>query len=474
MDDIIQGQCQSAIVQKLSETEHNVKRFTYDIPDNAPIHSNQKEEITYYVGDDSATGIVRFRVPRRGYLNRMWLKVRTEQTFKQDYIAEKGRGCETFAHFFVSASLFIGGKRVETLYPESVMYNATTHSSAASQHVMRGLTGIRSDDASVPMGFDFGKPHNFTVGDKATGNADFIIPLEFSMFKYFKDSLDTNFIAPVEVEFEKKQVIRFQQPTDKTFSTLVCKYHNFMNHFRTNVRNANFPRETTSYLLTTARLLDETPIRKDLFIDGTTAATPPGNQIKSASYTFKVNDFKDVSDMLISFTRPALETLDYQGEFQTGYGFAEYVRVTLKANGRTILDKYHHELVKPNFNIPSQYMPDMVKPEKLLMDFGDPDLFEGNLGVPGGTSYFLSKNYFDAHRPGPPLLIVPLKMFATDEFYSGALNMKSLTNVEITVESNSFIDNLDIPEDHEGMIPRIVLLSKSIARLDTKTGIVSV
>ena len=477
MDTIIQSQCQSAIVQKLSETEHNLKRFTKDIPDNAPIMSHETAEIKPYIGDVSQrTGTVRFKVPRRGYLNRMWLKVRAEASHEFEtsnaitYRSQKGRGCEKFLNFFESASLFVNGKRVETLLGESVIYNSLTHNWLVSHHLMRGLTGFRHIYASGEPGLEFGKPNEFSVGsgDLDNASADYLVPLEFSMFRFFKDSIDTNFIGNIEVEFVKREMKTLSVEGDKVYASLVCKYHNVLNHFRTNLRNANFPKETSSFLLTDSeRLLSEPTFVNGTAIDG----------FNNGIYTFSVPNLNDVSDIMVTFSRPNIDqNTAYQGEYQPGWSAYGYLKFTLKANGVTLIDKFDHELVHPGYDVSGQNIPDLAKPELALISFGDYSL-EDSVYHSGTGPYDTAKEdlaFHYAHHT-TPFLLIPLQMFGTDEFYCGGINTQSLTNVEIILESTSFTSEGSTSSSaYTRMRPHVSFRTKSVARIDTKTGMVSV
>ena len=476
MDNIIQSQSQSAIVQKLSETEHNLKRFTKEIPDNAPIMSHQTVELNPYIGDVSEqSGTCRFRVPRRGYLNRMWLKVRAEATkHKPRYISDKGRGCEKFMNFFESASLFVGGKRVETLYGESIIYNSTTHHWDIAHHLVKGLTGMNHNEASGPPGFEFGKPNNYSV-DLGSGNgilphrnADYIIPLEFSMFRFFKDSMDTNFLGEIEIEFVKKHMIGQQLPGDRVYSSLVCKYHNFLNHFRTNVRNANFSKETSSFLLTNSVKITEIPTLEEETI------SPSGIQI--GTFTYQLQSLKDVTDILIAFRQEEIDNNAYHGEFSRGWGYEGRFSLKLKANGTTLIDKKGAELIYPDLNIHSQDVPDLVKPEVVRVSMGNYAI-EAHAYHSGTGPYDTATqtHFFRLEHKTTPIVIVPLKMFGTDEFYAGGINTESLTNVELILSSTSFATPGTLyGNDFTHCTPSVVLRTKTVGRIDTKTGTVAV
>jgi len=261
MDSIIQGQSQSALVQHLSEKEHHIKRFTHDIPDNSPVRSIQKVEVLPYVGrsDTQKEETYHFRIPRKGYLNRMWLKVRVASPTQEVLGLESmGRGIMRFGNFFEYASLFIAGKRIETLYPESVAYNAMTYKGVGGKNVIKGLCGLETSGLSVEPKFDFGRERQTNPSwETDSYGKDYLVPLDFSMFRFFKDSLDTNFLGSMEIEFKKREIVAIENPA--TYVKLICKYHNVLNNFRTNIRNANHSKDTTTKLITRTEQINETP-----------------------------------------------------------------------------------------------------------------------------------------------------------------------------------------------------------------------
>ena len=127
MDTTIQSLTQSAIIQSLGvNQEHSVKRFTHDIHDNAPYRSFSKSTTTPYVGSDRAESTLRFRVERKGYLNKIALRAVVHYSHASDKTFKTGKapGPEFFASFFTSASIYIGGNLIETLYPESILFKA--------------------------------------------------------------------------------------------------------------------------------------------------------------------------------------------------------------------------------------------------------------------------------------------------------------------------------------------------------------
>lgn len=464
MDGIIQGLTQSAIVQNLSEKEHNLKRFTHDIPDNSPFRSIQKVEVPSYVGTGSALNeTFRYRIPRRGYLNRMWLKCRIINNGHVN--AFHGRGITRFGDFFGSISLFVGGKRIETLYPESIAYNVMTYSSGSCQkNIIRAMAGLESngngDDFSRNLSFGYARKQ-FTFG---SGGIDFIIPLDFSIIRHFKDSLDTNFIQNMEIEF-KIQESEYQRLDFK--SRLVCKYHNLHNVFRTNVRNANHSKETTSKLITRSLRVESTPKFEKL-------SELSVHTHKPHRYTYTLPNIDDITEILVSFHRSAgAQTALFGGKYMSGPNVKHQMRFRLLVNDKVIVDKAHWELLESNVAAHSNSLGDKLDVSKALSNSGDPVEQDFFLRLSDGES----RNYTHTHRIdeyGSWLYVIPFSMFGSDEFYNGSLNAKSLGNVTLEIISEDFSDEPALTDFDVHSIPKVVLRHASLARIDNKTGLIDV
>ena len=476
MDTIIQGQTQSALVQKLSETEHNVKRLTHDIPDQAPLVSMQTLELEPYAGDiNDENTTFRFRVPRRGYLNRMFMKcfikTNTLVHHKFDPSTLKHSGMETFGIFFEYASLIVNGKRVETLYPESIMYNTSTHDSNIVKHLKVGLGGRRTHDVENQTSIEFS---NTNIKD-GTGYGDFkfLIPLEFSLFKFFKDSVDTNLIGNIEIEFKKKAMLGLKLPVPvahiETRTLLSCCYHNFKNTFRTNLRNANYKREVTSFLH-----VDSVPVPEGVYkeIEGLAIDT-------MGSYTFNLDGSQDISDIIVSFTQTHptfLASNNHNGEYSVAPGIESQLRFILRSNGKVLLDKNHYELINGLPELHSSQLQDYFKPSNAL---------SFNKFIAAHYIYRTDQDHANLYRGGPAtainypsysIMVIPFSLFGTDEFYNGVLSLKSLTNVELEIRGQDLLQaGANFSEaSFERTIPKVVLRTKSIARIDGKTGNVHV
>jgi len=258
MDTRIQSALQSGLVHELSKVPNNLKRFSHDIPDNAPYRSFDKAVVNPYSGninDPKAT--LCFRIPRLGYLNRIWLRVRLHMPntpFRQyvdpEVKGEKPRGAEFFASFFENAELFCGGKSLEVIYAENVLHEVFKHNGPASDMLQYGLKGLHSFDGEDDLGeLSFDTYHD-SGGVNLPTYANFLIPLNFSVFNFYKDSLDTGFLQELEVVFRKRAIRGMQEGYNAAYTrvSMACTYHNFHPHFKNQVRNANFTQEPSTLL----------------------------------------------------------------------------------------------------------------------------------------------------------------------------------------------------------------------------------
>ena len=259
MDDIIQSLVQSPILNALENVEHSTKRFTNDIPDNAPYRTIQKRILEASSGDRSDPGsTLRFNILRHGQLNKMYLKASlffpftpldsgATASFTQ---SSKSLDTSFFASFFTSASLYVGGKCVETMYPENIMAKAFQSSPSVRDTILYWLKGKMSDYGEDEVGdgaFDL------SVGDGGTrlekyGN--FMIPLDFSLFQFSKDALDTTMLQQCYVEVRKRAIRGFQTEVAgaTTKCQLICKYFNLEYFFKNQIRNTNFSKETSTLI----------------------------------------------------------------------------------------------------------------------------------------------------------------------------------------------------------------------------------
>ena len=257
MDNIIQGLNQSAIVQTLSELQHNVKRVVHDIPDNAPYRTLQKRVLQPTSGDRSdPNATLNFTIPRHGNLSRLYLKASLYFPYQPDVPGfsqsdnEKALGPHFFASFFTNASLFIGGRCVETLYPENILTRAYQANSDIVDNILFGLKGRWSEYNEEIVG----EGHEDLVSDGVAGKlqkyANFLIPLDFSIMRFCKDALDCNMLQKIHVEIKKRAVTGFQTESEGAYTRceLVCKYFNLDQIYRNHIRNTNFPPEGASLL----------------------------------------------------------------------------------------------------------------------------------------------------------------------------------------------------------------------------------
>lgn len=492
MDPVIQGLTQSAIVQKLSETEHNVKRFTHDIPDNAPYRSFDKVEVVPHMGTSHPDSTNYFKIPRRGYLNRMYLKV----IMRWDIGAEKNatflspgseqeHGAEFFANFFTSARLLIGGKCVETLYGENILYNAFTTKGGCGEGIARGLGGIKSQDDPELRGL----ADDFYQGTDEHHYFTFLIPLDFSIMKFHKDALDTLFLNEMEVVFEKRSLFGYQNVVTKpslddnrTVASLVCMYHNLHPHFKNQIRNTNFQRETSTLLTTGSYLVTELPKREEIAavpLDyGATPVIYGFPHYGRLTYDLQLDMF--ATDILITFRKesdlslygnPTIYEKETTGDIHAlpVTGRLTYIRFKLMANNRVLYDKQAHETIR-EIHTPSSLD---VQDQATLAQGHDSYNIVADALQAGGASLPLENPRSTIGRGGSSLYRIPLTLFDTDEFLNGGLDMKSLTNVRLIIENVDFFrDPFDVV--FKNFTASVVIRHKNVTRVDGKTGSVSV
>jgi hypothetical protein len=488
MDITIQSLTQSSIVQKLSEQEHAVKRFVHDLEDNAPYRSHSKIETPPYSGDSNKPdSTLRFRVDRRGYLNRLYIKARlffTEQPNETGALSNgtlpdaKPLGPEFFASWFTSASISIGGKIIETLYPENILFKAYQLKNPVAENVFRGLKGIMTDYSDVEAGegsFDL----NQDTGVDHPQYGNFMIPLDFSCMQFHKDALDTNFVAPIEIILRKRAVRAWQTITPAgayTRCNLVCKYHNVHNHWRTQIRNTNFSKTTTSLITNDSYLLLDSGLYEAV------AAVPqqvspyiPGHD-SFGRRTYKLDhlDFF-ATDILITFRKNDATNLDdFFGDVVRVPGPTGFVRFKLIANNRVIFEKNHWEMMRQHVNKSNLVIQDaneFAYGTKLLGQEREDDIgwAVDSIDLPP----IMQTNNNNGFSFAASLYRIPLSLFSSDEFQSGGLYLNSLTNVRLVIEGQPLI----LPgstNDHRGMTPQVVVKHKKITRVDTKTGTFSV
>jgi len=478
MDTVLQGLTQSGLVQKLSETDNHIKRFTYDTPDNAPYRSTSKEEIKSYMGDvDDVNSTVYFKIPRRGYLNRMYLKLRVlvtdgpQTTFvdpQNNGAFVKPLGPEFFSSFFDWADISIGGKVIERLYAESVLFDACKMTGPAAENALYWMKGsqrsreLESDYFGVDA-FETGPTHIMPY-------IDLLVPLNFSIFNFHKDSLDTNFLQNIEVIFKKRE-FRLNQATGYTRATLVCKYHEVHNHFRTQIRNANFERETSSLITTNSvKLLSVPEITQVAAV--TSVPQAAGDFPAYGRYEYSVQMDAFVTDILVSFRKTkVLAPLQHQAEMHPSPSDEGFVRFILKAHGHVILDKQHWELDSTIMNTSSLDVPDEAVTVNAKKFYGisnreETEFVEDDINLPHGT-------VTEGHRYGSVLYRIPLGLFSSDEFLSGGLNFGTLTDIRLVIEGEG-LRPFSSQKDYKGLEPVIVLRTKTITRIDGKTGSVAV
>lgn len=475
MDTVLQGLTQSPLVQKLSDFEHHAKRFTYDMPDNAPYRSFHKEEVKSYMGDkDKADSDLYFKIPRRGYLNRMYLKVQMVHAFpplsgfvdpdNPDDFNFKPMGPEFFASWLQNVKISIGGKTIETLHAQTILFEVFKNIGSSKDsilHDMRGRYSNTPHDDLGDEGFDYYRP---TPGIYLPNYVTFLIPLPFSLFNFHKDALDTNFLQPIEVVL-KKQILRAgQHSTDYTRVSLVCKYHTFHNHFRNQIRNANFEREATSIITSNSHMLHAIP---------TITQVPAVPAVFSAfgryQYSVQLDEF--VSDILISFRKTNVDDYDnYTGEMQPVPSTSGFVRFILKAHDQIIFDKHHWEMDSIDLNASSNDIQDRCMTADSMTYYGLP--WDKNSFIK--DSICLPRGLLSQHGGVANVLYrIPLSLFSTDEFLSGGLNFGTLADVQLIIEGEPLLPEGTV-FDRRGMEPQIIFRTKNMTRIDSKTGSVAV
>lgn len=491
MDPVIQGLTQSPIVQKLSENEHHVKRFTHDIPDNAPLRSFTKTEVKPFMGTSHPDSEVRFKIPRMGYLNKLYLKVFVKhssgakldtyiQPLETDTLEP---GPEYFGSFFNHAALVVGGKEVERLYPENVLFNTFQHKGGVGENMLYMLHGNRSrlDPALRGLTTDF------IPGGNQLQNQSFLIPLEFSAMKFHKDSMDTNFLQEAEIVFNKRAIYgyhdveSFPSLTDnRTDASLVCVYHNLHPHFKNQIRNTNFQRESSTLITNGNRLVITEPKRETIAeVVADYGATPPvlGHpEFSRHTYDLDLDEF--ATDILVTFRKETFRFKGYANEalhkdLHTGDllalpRFDELLHFKLMVNDKIIYDKTWREVLSEPI-LPSSL--DIQDQSVISQGHESYNYFPDNLQV-SSTGLALNNLFARYGRPGACLYRIPLSLFGTDEFMNGGLDMKSLKNVKLIIE-NPQLKAVDTFSENN-LVAQIVVRYKTLTRVDGKTGAISV
>lgn len=453
MDPVIQGLTQSAIVQKLSETEHAVKRFTPDLPDNAPYRSILKRVVLPFRGSNSGpnstNSTLDFAVPRNGFLTRTYLRCVVELAedlwvpSKPSHTKSFVPRVNNFANFFGCAHLLIDGKIVETLYPEQIMAAASELSGGVGERVLKGLRGILSSYSPEELGE--GVLDLDVIKDDAYSHGYFTIPLEFSTFKFHKDALDVNFLGRVEIRVEKRGFTMGEVNNKSTKCELVCKYYNVHEHFRTQIRNGMHGKETQTKLVSSGYRLNVVPVKSN----------------NNTRHEYDLTGLKlYVSDIFISFRARNRGVL-------RGPYFNDDFKVVLKANGRTLFEKSHYEMRQDMVGASSNYVGDEASIVQASKHFNMEEpinvLMNDSMDLP--PYRLLDEEPISYYEHSLGLYRIPLKHVNTDEFLSGGLDLTSLTNVELIIDGYNF-------EPTQGQLD-IILNHKNMLRIDSKTGTVS-
>lgn len=470
MDTIIQSLSQSAIVQKLSETENLVKRFTNDIPDNAPYRSFDKVEVQPFMGDRTdPDSDLYFKVPRRGYINRMYLKVKCRfnisPTSTEADFGARPRGPEFFAGFFDCVDLSIGGKHIETLYAENILYDVFKNSGGSNENMLYWLKGSHTDVGEIEMGDKFFDIPSTVDNPTLPLYANFIIPLNFSLFAFYKDAPDTTFLSKMEVKFKKRSMKGYQTSSVATTeATLVCKYHNLLNHFKTQIRNTNYPTDTTTLLTSSNHLVTTAPVVTQHLTESPTF----GRHVYNLDLDMYVTDF------LITFRKlNVAQAVNYVSEVYCSPSSTDdsNLKFILKVNGEVIFEKFNWEMHREE-NVSSHDIQDQVNMNQGHRMYRR-RTFTGFESLSGSLYQAWHNPEARDYRSSPCMYRIPLSMFGTDEFLNGGLDMKSLKNVQLIVEGEALKTETDT-QTRDGLTPQIVIRYKSLLRVDSKSGVVSI
>ncbi len=492
MDKTIQSLTQSAIVQKLSETEHHLKRFTYDIPDNAPYRSLQKLEIFPFSGDNHPDSTIRFKIKRSGYLNRLYVKATVytpvqavKTNAEPDITASKNsKGPEHFANFFNHARLFIGGKCVETLYPENILHTAFSSDVCVADNLQLGMMGYGSALGPDELGDQHFGMIVPVQGPDLPHYQKFLIPLDFSAFRFYKDSIDTNFLQDIEIEISKRSVLLYQPSGQGAFTdmSLVCKYHTLHPHFRTQVRNANFQHESSTCVSLSSELVDFMPKEEQIAAVPVDVGQEPPFLGFSAygRETFDIDMDHFATDILVSFRmKPeyAVSVDTLVTEQRSVPGIEGWLRFTITVHDKVVYQKFGWEMIRESFNASAGYIGDVSLTAEAHKTFGIEEFFTKDEYITdsmdfGSATDLSIDQHTRTYRAGRSLYRIPLTMFGTDEFQNGGLDLKSLKNVKLIVEGTPLLPSEE-DHDHKGVTSRVVVRYLTNLRTDSKTGAVS-
>ena len=182
-----------------------------------------------------------------------------------------------------------------------------------------------------------------------------------------------------------------------------------------------------------------------------------------------------LDEILITFRNKELDNLDSMyGEVKSAPLKNDYLKFTITINGEKVFDKFHHEMRLEKHNISSLDIQDQSFPQQSSKMFGLENT--GNEVVGIDPLYFDGSNLGQnnvVHKHSANMYRISLSMFDTDEFLNGGLDMNT-ANVELTIEGGMLSKKGNVGTNSEALIgpciPQVVLQSKSLCRIDGKTG----
>jgi hypothetical protein len=178
-----------------------------------------------------------------------------------------------------------------------------------------------------------------------------------------------------------------------------------------------------------------------------------------------------VSDILISFKKIDTTSDAQQGDMHPTPSLTGHLRIVLKAHDQVLFDKQGWEMDQDTLNASHLDIQDSSIIQKSNQFYG--------LTWESGKEFMhddihLPKGYMPAsHGPGTVLYRIPLGLFSSDEFLSGGLNFNTLADVRLIIEGEGLRPEL-AAEDFLGLEPVIIFRTKTITRIDGKTGAVAV
>jgi hypothetical protein len=243
----------------------------------------------------------------------------------------------------------------------------------------------------------------------------------------------------------------------------VCKYHNFHNHFDANIRNANFGKESPIFYVNDSTLVTRPPVY----------ALEP-NDVGHYHYSIQMD--RDVTEILIAFrnlSNDEIQHVDYKGEYSVAHNAEQYVHFTLKANGKTLVEKYGWELLRDDYSTSGVELQDKNNVSNGLVNFQSLRSPNNHLSGPLIDNVTGTLGLENTFRKASSLYVIPMTLLGTDLFYNGALCTDSLANFTLDIRGQSLeVEQVQQPLVFDDITPSVVLRHKKIVRIDSKTGVV--